>query len=440
LADQIRYRARNLRARRGAARCDARRGQVRRYTADVDSLITAAARALALGDPLCALNHVALRNDPPALALRGIAMAQLEQPTRARELLRAAARGFGAQEARARARCIVAEAEVALASRDLGRPTRTLVDAAAVLERTGDRSNALHARLILVRRALLLGRLADATALLGELDLRAVAPPHAAIAELARAEIALRGVHTRSGRAALARAERAARRSRIPALLHEVARLRDALEQPAARELLDGTEHALRLDEVETLLHSRALVLDVCQRSLRRGARVVALARRPVLFALARALCERWPEAVERDVLIAGVFEVRRVNESHRVRLRVELSRLRQLCGGIARIEATASGFGLVPVRAPGVRVLLPPVEGEQGALLALLADGQAWSSSALATALGESQRNVQRALAELLADGRVYAIGAARARRWLCTARTGITTTLLLPTALAAG
>jgi len=180
------------------------------------------------------------------------------------------------------------------------------------------------------------------------------------------------------------------------------------------------------------------VVLDGCTRSLRRGTRVIALARRPVLFALARALCERWPEPIDRDVLIERAFDARRINDSHRARLRVEMSRLRRLCRGVARIEATATGFALRPVRASAVRVLLPPIEGEQGALLALLADGQAWSWSALALALGESQRNVQRALAELLEQGRVRAAGTARARRWLSPPPSGIATTLLLPTTLA--
>jgi hypothetical protein len=406
----------------------------------VDSLVNAAARALALGDPLRALNHVALRDDPPALALRGIAMAQLEQPARARELLRAAARGFGPHEARARARCLVAEAEVALASRDLAWSVRAPSAAADLLDRSGDRVNALHARLILVRRALLLGRLGEAEERLSVLELRDAPPLHAAIAELARAEIALRSLRTRHARAALARAASAAHRSHVPVLIHEVEQALAFLEQPAARELCRGDEHALRLGDVEKLLRSRTLVLDGCGRSLRRGTRVVALARRPVLFALARALCERSPEPLDRDVLIARAFDARRINDSHRARLRVELSRLRRLCRGLARIEATATGFVLRPVGSRVVRVLLPPIEGEQGALLALLADGQAWSSSALALALGESQRNVQRALAELLEQGRVRALGAGRARRWLSPPRFGIATTLLLPTALAVG
>lgn len=406
----------------------------------MDSLINAAARALALGDPLRALNHVALRRDPAALAVRGIAMAQLEQPLRARELLRAAARAFGTHETAARARCLVAEAEVALASRILGWAPQTLSSAADDLARAGDRVNALHARLILVRRALLLGRIDEAGERLSALDLRAAPARHVAIAELARAEIALRSVRTRAARAALVRAASAAQRSHVPALIHEVERAGALLEQPAARELRDGEERLLRIDEVEALLRSRTLVLDGCARSLRRGSRVVALVRRPVLFALVRTLCEHWPRAADRDVLIARAFAARRSNESHRVRLRVELGRLRRLCAGIARIEPTATGFVLRPLRASVVRTLLPPVEGDDGALLALLADGQAWSSSALALALGQSQRNVQRALAEQLELGHVRALGAGRARRWLCAPRFGIATTLLLPTALAPG
>jgi hypothetical protein len=401
----------------------------------VDALITAAAHALALGDPLAALNRVALRADPAALALRGIAMAQLEQPARARELLRAARRAFGVREARARARCLVAEAEVALATRDLSFSVRALADAADALDGRGDRGNALHARLILVRRALLLGRMDEAATRLASLELRAASPVHVTVAELARAEIALRRIRTRPARLALARAERAARRSRVPALVREIELAGGVLAQTAARELRAGQPHPLRLDAVEALLGSRVLVLDGCARSVRRGRRVVALARRPVLFALARALCERWPEPVPREVLIERAFETRHGNESHRVRLRVEIGRLRRLCAGVARVAATAEGFALRPLRAREVRVLLPPIEGEEGALLALLADGQAWSSSALALALGESQRSVQRALTDLLAAHRVHALGDGRARRWLAPPRLGIATTLLLPT-----
>src|SRR6478735_2892794 len=128
----------------------------------MDSLITAAARALAAGDPLGALNRVALRDDAPALALRGIAMAQLGDLVRAKTLLRSAARAFGPREAVARARCVVAEAEIALISRELGFPTSALGAARATLERHGDRLNAAHARHLQVRRLVLIGRLDEA--------------------------------------------------------------------------------------------------------------------------------------------------------------------------------------------------------------------------------------------------------------------------------------
>src|ERR671918_2940329 len=112
----------------------------------MDSLITAAARALAVGNPLGALTRVALRDDAPALALRGIAMAQLGDLVRAKALLRRAGRAFGLKEAVARVRCVVAEAEIALVSRNLGWPAKTLDAARATLEKQGDRVNTAYAR------------------------------------------------------------------------------------------------------------------------------------------------------------------------------------------------------------------------------------------------------------------------------------------------------
>ncbi len=315
----------------------------------MDSLIAAAARALAAGDALGALKRVALRDDPAALALRGIAMAQLGEHPRARELLRRAARGFGAHEELARARCVVAEAEVALAMRDLGSSPRSLAAAAATLEARADRANALQARLIAARRLLLLGRLDEAAAALARLDARGLPPSLAAVAELIAAELALRSLRTGPAQAALARAHEAADRARVPALLAEVAEARAALDRPAARRLFAGSEQALRLDEVAALLASGALVVDACRRGLRAGATWRPLARRPVLFALARALAEAWPGDVDRQALIACAFGARRPNESHRARLRVEIGRLRALVAALARIEATARGFVLRP-------------------------------------------------------------------------------------------
>ena len=403
----------------------------------MESLIAAAARALVVGDALGALKRVGLRDDPPALALRGIAMAQLGELPRARDLLRRAARGFGAHEELSRARCVVAEAEVALAMRDLRGSPRTLEAASATLEARADRANALHARLIAVRRLLLLGRLHDAAAALAGLETHGLPPSLLAVAELAAAELALRSLHTAAAQAALGRAHEAAARARVPALLAEVAEARAALDRPAARRFDAGTEQPLRLDEVEALLASGALVIDACRRGLRAGDTWLPLARRPVLFALARALAEAWPGDVERDALIDRAFRTRRPDETHRARLRVEIGRLRALAAPLARIEASARGFALTPRGARPVVVLMPPIDGDQASLLALLADGAAWSTSALALACGASQRTVQRALVELAAAGRVRSIGRARAQRWLSPPLTGFTTNLLLPAGL---
>ena len=403
----------------------------------MDSLIAASARALAAGDALGALKRVALRDDPPALALRGIAMAQLGEHPRARALLRRAASGFGAHEELARARCVVAEAEVALAMRDLGGSPRALAAAAHALEARADHANALQARLIAARRLLLLGRLDEASAALAMLDARGLPPALAAVAELSAAELALRSLHIDTARAALARAHAAAERARVPALLAEVAEARAAFERPAARRLGDGGEQALRLDEVAALLTSEALVVDACRRGVGAGGAWQPLARRPVLFALARALAAAWPGDVDRETLIADAFRTRRPDETHRARLRVEIGRLRALLKAMARIEATPRGFVLKPQAERAVVLLAPPIDGEQAALVALLSDGAAWSTSALALALGASQRTVQRALAELEAEGRVRAIGQARSRRWLAPPLAGFTTILLLPAAL---
>ncbi|EJE54760.1 hypothetical protein PMI14_00390 [Acidovorax sp. CF316] len=420
----------------------------------MDSLITAAARALAAGDALGALQRVALRDDPPALALRGIAMAQLGEHPRARELLRRAAKGFGAHEELARARCVVAEAEVALAQRDLNGPPHALVAAAAALAVRGDRANALQARLIAARQWLLMGRLGEAAALLAPIDLQepGMPPALAAVAGLALAELALRSLRVAAAREALAQAREAAARARVPALAAEVVEALAALQRPAARRLLPGDggaaqEQPLRLDEVAALLASDLLVVDACRHRLGAGAAEapegqgggaaptwLSLARRPILFALAYALAQAWPGDADRDALIASAFRTREPDETHRARLRVELGRLRALAKPWARIEATARGFALRPLDGREVVVLAPPIAGEQASLLALLADGAAWSTSALALALGDSQRTVQRALAELQAQGRVRSIGQARTQRWLAPPLAGFTTILLLP------
>jgi hypothetical protein len=406
----------------------------------MDSLITAAAQALAAGDPLGALNRVALRDDPPALALRGIAMAQLGDLVRAKNLLRRAARTFGPREAIARARCIVAEAEIALASRDLGWPARALGAARATLEEHGDRANAAYARHLEIRRLLLIGRLDEAEHALSALDPTPFPPASRTAHELVVAGIAMRRLRTKAAGAALARAERAAGHARIPALTAEVESASRVLNTPAARLIARGEERLLRLEEVEALLASRALIVDACRRVVRDARTMVSLARRPVLFALARTLGEAWPGDVPRDILVARAFGAKNADESFRARLRVEVGRLRAALRKLAEPAATKRGFALTPRRAREVVVLAPPVEGEHAAVLAFLADGESWSSSALALALGASQRTVQRALDSLAAAGKVHSVGRGRARRWMTPPVPGFTTTLLLPAPLPSG
>jgi hypothetical protein len=403
----------------------------------MDSLITAAARALAAGDPLGALKRVALRDDAPALALRGIAMAQLGDLVRAKALLRRAARAFGPKEAVARARCVVAEAEVALASRDLGW-TATALDAARVtLEAHGDRVNAAHARYLEVRRLLLIGRLDEAERTLAGLDPSSLTPASRTAHELVVAGIAMRRLRTKAARTALARARRAAGHARIPALTAEVERAFLVLTTPAARLLAGGEEQLLLLEDVEALLASKALVVDACRHVVRDTGRVVSLATRPVLFAIARALGEAWPADVSRDALVARAFGSKLADESHRARLRVEVGRLRTMLRMLAEVRATTRGFALSPRRACDVVVLARPVEDEHATVLAFLADGESWSSSALALGLGTSQRTVQRALDSLAAAGKVQSFGRGRAQRWMTPPVPGFTTTLLLPAPL---
>jgi hypothetical protein len=402
----------------------------------MDSMITAAGRALAAGDPLGALNRVALRDDPPALALRGIAMAQLGDLARARVLLRSAARAFGPREATARARCVVAEAEIALVSRDLGWPAKALDAARRTLEAHGDRMNAAHARHLEARRLLLIGRLDEAERVLALLDPGAFPPASRAAYELLIAGIAMRRLRTKTAREALQRAGAAARQSGISGLLAEVEGARQLLATPAARLISRGETRSLLLDDVEALQESPALVVDACRYVVREGRAAVSLARRPVLFALARALGEAWPRDAPRDSLIAYAFRGKHADESHRARLRVEVGRLRAALKKLTGVNATKRGFVLAP-HAPNVVVLARPVEERHAAALAFLADGESWSSSALALALGMSQRSAQRTLDALAAAGKAQSYGHGRARRWTTPPAPGFTTTLLLPAPL---
>lgn len=403
----------------------------------MDSLINAAARALAMGDPLGALKRVALRDDAPALALRGIAMAQLGDLVRAKALLRSAARAFGPKEPMARARCVIAETEIALAARDLTWQSKALDAARTTLEAHGDRANAAHAQYLQARRFLLIGRIDEAERTLADLNPATLPAALRTAHELVVAGINMRRLRTKDARAALARAERAAADAGIPALSAEVASAALIFNAPAARLMARGEQRLLKLDEVETLLASKKFVVDACRYSVRHAGMVISLATRPVLFTLIRTLAAAWPADVVRDALVACAFRLKLVDDSNRARLRVEIGRLRKVLRPLADIQATKLGFTLVPRRAHEVVVLTLVNEDEHAAVLALLADGESWSSSALALTLGTSQRSVQRALDSLATMNKVQSFGRGRTRRWLSPPMPGFTTSLLLTTTL---
>ena len=400
----------------------------------MDHALTTAARALAVGDALGALALVALRDDPPALALRGVAMAQLGELERARVLLQRARQAFPVRERLARARCTLAEAEVALATRDFRRARTALTSAFHAFTSIGDRTNAVHARLLEARLLVWLGHMDAAAHTLDTTDLRGAPAMLVTRAELVRYELSLRHGRSDSARTALRRAWASAQRSRIPALVAEVDHAARALELPIASLMAAGEERMLRLHEVEALLRSSTLVVDACRRVVRRRARVVTLQRRPVLFALARTLAQAFPGEVTRQALVHAAFAARRVDASHRARLRVEMGRLRRALSGLASVSASPQGYVLVPRATHEVAVLLPPVHGEGAALRALLSDGESWSTSALALTLGASQRSVQRLLKMLLEQGQVRSSGRGRAQRWLAPPVSGFATALLLP------
>jgi hypothetical protein len=334
----------------------------------------------------------------------------------------------------ARARCVVAEAEIALVSRNLAWPAKALAAARATLEAHGDFVNVAHAWHLEVRRLLLIGHLDEAERTLGKLDPAALPAASRAAYELAVAGISMRRLRTHTARAALVRAEQAARLAGIPALLAEVQGASLVLNTPAARRIGRGEDRLLRLEEVEALLASKALVVDACRYVVRDGCTSVSLARRPTLFRIASALGAAWPEDVSRDALVARAFRAKRADESQRARLRVEVGRLRVALRTLAGVTATKRGFVLVPCHAREVVMLAPPVEVKHAAVLACLADGESWSSSALAAAIGASQRTTQRALESLAAAGKIQSFGRGRGRRWTTPTVLGFTTILLLP------
>jgi len=317
---------------------------------------------------------------------------------------------------------------------DLGGTLQTLQKAYAVLDAYGDRTNAAHAGYLEARHLLLIGRLDEAERVLDAIDAGQLPRVSLVGYEFVRAGIAIRQVKTGPARAALERARLGAEAARIPSLQAEVEQAVQAFHAPTARFVGRDVERLLALEEVERLFASETLVVDACRNVVRAGGKVVSLSTRPVLFALVRALAAEWPGVVARETLLNQAFGARHADESHRARLRVEIARVREAIKPLATLRATRRGFVLQPHAEAEVGVLTPPVESDYGKVLALLSDGEAWSSSALALALNVSPRTVQRALEELANLGKVEAFGRGRARRWITSGVPGFPTSLLLP------
>jgi tetratricopeptide (TPR) repeat protein len=397
----------------------------------MDSALEHAARALARFEPLAALQGVALREDTEALALRGIALAQLGEFQSSRRLLDRASKGFGSREPLQRARCLLASAEVLLALRDTKAALRRLETALDAFQVSRDRDNTVFTRLQLARLFLLTGKLDECERALKRADVTRAAPSRRALHAMLRADLALRRSRIGEARIAFREAYRAARSARILPLLAEIERAQQALDSPVATLSTNSQERTLTRAELCTRSDRNELLIDAARKRIQSGDAAVELRSRPVLFALLLTLAERFPAGAARGELITNAFGMKRGSDSLRARLRVELARLRRLLRPFASIEATDLGFRLRTEAR--VAVVKPLKSGPDDAVLALLVDGEAWPTSALATALGTSQRSVQRSLNALSARGAVRAFGRGRMQRWRLALASDSATSLLL-------
>ncbi|MCY1059226.1 HTH domain-containing protein [Nannocystis sp. SCPEA4] len=371
-------------------------------TPQVPALLEAA-RALATGSPLHALGLVGRDDSAPGLTLRGIAYAQLGDLDLARSALEQAAAGATDPLTLARARAALVE--VALGSGAPAQAAAAATTAADALERLGDARNAAMQRLVRARAEVLLGRLNEARRAVEAVLAGDLAPDLRAVASLVQAEIAVRTLASTTARDALARARGALELAPHQLLARAVDALEHELARPVARLWRDGLTSDADLFTIEAASRGELLLVDACRRLVIGGRVTVPLARRSVLFALLLVLARAWPAAVARDELAARAFAVRRVNDSHRARLRVELGRLRKLMDGLGA-GPTATGDGYVLASQRDVAVLLPPADDEVARLGLLLGDGASWSAQALAEHAGVSLRTAQRALRALVEQG----------------------------------
>jgi hypothetical protein len=365
-----------------------------------------AGRALGRGDPLRALGLVGRTDSALALTVRGVAYAQLGDLELAREsLLRAVSLS---DEPRTRARARAALVEIALSTGDPAAAARAAKASAEELDAIGDERNAAMQRLVLARAEVLLGRLGEARRVVEQVLSTDVAPDVRAVASLAEAEIAIRALAATEAREALARARLALEHAPHPLLARELLAIERELSLPVARTWRAGVSRSADLFTIEGVSRGEVLLVDACRRVVVAGRATIPLGRRPILFALLHALARVWPESVPRDVLIFHAFQARRVNASHRARLRVEIGRLRRVLDGLAaEPTATRAGYALSSER--DVVTLLPPSDDEAARVALLLGDGASWSAQGLAEHAGISKRTAQRALGALVESGAAF-------------------------------
>jgi len=375
-----------------------------------------AGRALARGDALRALGLVGRAEDALGLTLRGIAYAQLGELALARTSLDGAAKL--ARDPLLRARVEAARVEIAMSDGDPAPAARAARASADALGLLGDVRNAAMQRLVLARAEVLLGRLAAARQVVDDVLKQAKLPEDVrAVACLAQAEIAIRAVAPTEARAALTRARRALDTAPNELLARALVALEAELSRPLARLEQRGALRDSDLFGIEAAYSGEFFLVDGCRRLVAAGRVSLPLARRPVLFALLLVLARAWPSDVARDDLAARAFQTKRVNASHRARLRVEIGRLRKVLEGLGEPVATADGYVLTTAR--DVAVLLPPSDDDTSRLALLLGDGAWWTAQALAEHAGVSKRTAQRALSALAESGGAVRAGGPKDLRY---------------------
>jgi tetratricopeptide (TPR) repeat protein len=378
--------------------------------------LAVAGRALARGDALRALGLVGRSEDGLGLTLRGIAYAQLGELQLARKSLDRAVKR--AKDPLARARIEAARVEIAMSDGDPAPAARAARASADVLSSLGDVRNAAMQRLVLARAEVLLGRLAEARHVVDEVLKQGKLPADVrAVACLAQAEIAIRAIAPTEARAALTRARRALTDAPNELLARALVALEAELSRPLARLEQRGNLRDADLFAIEAASNGQVFLVDACRRLAVAGRASVPLVKRPVLFALLLVLARAWPAEVARDELAARAFDTKRVNASHRARLRVEIGRLRKVIDGLGEPIATAGGYALTTPR--DVAVLLPPSDDDAARLAILLGDGAWWTAQALAEHAGVSKRTAQRALSALVESGAAVRAGTAKDVRY---------------------